>query len=200
MAITVPATKAVKAEALPEDNRNISEIWNDAVIQYNKIAGEEEGPDIAILTVRTQRNLQAIRDFGDKEMQKFNSWKDEGYKRAKVRKLFHKSINFIEAGSKQLVAVASTSFPPAVAIGMALSFVLSAFRARKADFDVVSNFFDDMNNFLDRVVLLENGLPRQTAFTNALMDVFTDLLSLCAIARKYILKGKFSMFGSIPKF
>lgn len=199
MTSTISATKAIQPEPLPDDRRTISAIWNDAISQYNKTAAELKETDRADLTTPTYRDLEAIKDFGNKEMQDFTFYVHRGRRRDKVMELFLKSIDLIDAGSKQLVAAASASFPPAVVIGTALSFVLSAFKSQKADFDVVANFFEDMNNFLHRVTIIEERVPKQRAYQNALMDVFTALLALCAIARKYIFKGKFSMYIPITE-
>lgn len=50
-----------------------------------------------------------------------------------------------------------------------------------------------MNNFLQRVSIIESRLPQKWAYQNALMDVFTALLKMCAFAQKFIEQGRFSM-------
>lgn len=61
-----------------------------------------------------------------------------------------------------------------------------------ADYDVVVVFFDGMNSFLQRVVILETRLPPHKAYQNCLMDVFTSFLTLTGYAHKYIELGRFS--------
>ena len=53
-------------------------------------------------------------------------------------------------------------------------------------------FFEDMNSFLQRIVILETRLPKYNAYQNCLMDVFTSFLNMCGFAHKYIELGRFS--------
>lgn len=53
-------------------------------------------------------------------------------------------------------------------------------------------FFEDMNSFLQRIVILETRLPTYNAYQNCLMEVFTSFLTMCGFAHKYIELGRFS--------
>jgi hypothetical protein len=69
---------------------------------------------------------------------------------------------------------------------------IQACRQVSADYDVVVVFFEDMNSFLQRIVILETRLPQYKAYQNCLMDVFTSFLQMCGYAHKYIELGRFS--------
>ena len=67
-----------------------------------------------------------------------------------------------------------------------------------SDYDIVMVFFEDMNSFLQRIVILETRLPKYDAYQNCLMDVFSAFLNMCAFAHKFIELGRFSklVFGA----
>ena len=104
-----------------------------------------------------------------------------------------KNIEFIDSGSQKLLSAASASFPPAVVISTAMTFVLTGCKSLSADYDAIANFFEDMNNFFERVSIIGTRVPEKTAYQNALIDVFISMLRLCAVARKFVMKGRFSM-------
>lgn len=177
---------AVKAE-LDADTRNISGLWNQAVQAYNATTG------IPLAAPHFKDTKDMIK-FGTEGAEQFQSWRHGDKRVDKLRSLFMQNIDFIEAGAKQLVAAASASFPPAAAIGTAMTLVLSGVKGQKADYDAVVNFFEDMNNFLQRVTIIEKRVPRKKAYQNALMDVFSSLLHMCAVAHKFIALGRFSTY------
>lgn len=191
MATTTPATEHIKAK-LQADSRDISVIWNEAISQYNETANQHKDTSRVALTTPSYKNTQVMLDFCHMEMQRFHFFRNGDKKVDRLRALFMQNIDLIDAGSKQLLTAVSASFPPALAISTAMTFVLTAFRSQRADYDIVANFFEDMNNFLQRVTIIEKRVPAKRAYTNALMDVFVALLQLCAIARKYILQKRFS--------
>lgn len=132
MASTIPDKKAIKAE-IEADPRNISAVWTEAITEYNTTANEDKKTADGVLTTRllslpNYKDTRAMKAFGEKEAQKFDKFRDSNGKIDKVRKLFMQNIDFIEAGSKQILGAVNTSFPPAVVISTAMTFVLSAFR------------------------------------------------------------------------
>lgn len=55
----------------------------------------------------------------------------------------------------------------------------------------IENFFGIMESFLQRLSLLEHKIPPQRAFQVHLINVFSALLKLSALARSYCSKGRF---------
>ncbi|KAM3425267.1 hypothetical protein BST61_g7215 [Cercospora zeina] len=135
-------------------------------------------------------NVNEMISFGAKEMNGFHSFRHNQKKVDKLRSLFMANIGYIESGAQQLVAAATPAFPPAAAIGTALTYMLSACKQVSADYDVVNAFFEDMNAFLQRITILESRLPAYPAYRNCLMDVFTSILKMCGFATKYIELGR----------
>ncbi|SPO05139.1 uncharacterized protein DNG_07825 [Cephalotrichum gorgonifer] len=70
---------------------------------------------------------------------------------------------------------------------------------------MIISFFDIMNSFLERISTLENRMPNEWQFRKFLVNVFSALLTLSAIARKCRQKGRLSKWakalvdGSDPK-
>lgn len=189
-------TKAIKAD-LDADSRDISVIWNDALINYNKSQSKDKKTAGVALTRPTHKDAQAMKEWGISEMQKFSFFRRGDPNTERLRTIFMQNIDYIQTGSTQLLSAVSTAFPPALAIGTAMTFVLTAFKSVTKDYDAVANFFEEMNSFLQRVSIIEKRVPQKKAYQNALMDVFASLLSLCAIARSYILRGKLRTSSSL---
>ncbi|KAL3299891.1 NACHT and TPR domain-containing protein [Colletotrichum asianum] len=64
---------------------------------------------------------------------------------------------------------------------------------------MVMVFFEDMNNFLQRIVILKTRLPKYNAYQNCLMEIFTSFLTVCGFAHKYIELGRFMGQQSNPR-
>ncbi|KAH6891532.1 hypothetical protein B0T10DRAFT_605777 [Thelonectria olida] len=175
-------------EELEGDTRDIAKLWKDALKSYKGVVGfdlEKKFDDV-----------QSMIDQGTKEMNNFHKFRHNEQKVDKLRSLFAANIDYLDKGAQQLLAAATPSFPPAAAIGTAVTYMLSACRQVSADYDVVIVFFEDMNSFLQRITILETRLPKYKAYQNCLMDVFTSFLSMCSFAHKYIELGRFKKWIS----
>ncbi|GFP58593.1 hypothetical protein TASIC1_0010040400 [Trichoderma asperellum] len=175
--------KNLAAEDIEKDNRDVADLWKEALKQYKGIVGFDLQPKF--------NNVQAMIDFGTGEMNAFHKFRHNSKKVDKLRSLFAANIDYIEKGAQQLISAATPAFPPAAAIGTAITYLLSACKQVSADYDVVVVFFEDMNSFLERVTILETRLPSHKAYQNCLMDVFTSFLTLTGYAHKYIELGRF---------
>lgn len=100
--------------------RDVADIWNDAIRQYQGIGGKDLKAGYAQFN-----SLDAMIDFGCKEMEAFHGFRYDGSKVAKLRGLFRDSMWLIEGGMQQVVAAATPAFPPAAAVGTALTYLLS---------------------------------------------------------------------------
>ncbi|UKZ89613.1 uncharacterized protein TrAFT101_004658 [Trichoderma asperellum] len=175
--------KKLAAEDIEKDNRDVADLWKEALKQYKGIVGFDLQPKF--------NNVEAMIDFGTGEMNAFHKFRHNSKKVDKLRSLFAANIDYIEKGAQQLISAATPAFPPAAAIGTAITYLLSACKQVSADYDVVVVFFEDMNSFLERVTILETRLPSHKAYQNCLMDVFTSFLTLTGYAHKYIELGRF---------
>ncbi|KAG6355490.1 hypothetical protein INS49_003452 [Diaporthe citri] len=145
--------------------RDVVDIWNDAIRQYQGIGGKDlkAGYD-------QFKSLNAMIDFGCKEMESFHGFRYDGTKVAKLRGLFKEGMWLIEGGMQQVNW---------------LTFG-QACKEMSADYDVVTTFFVDLTMFLRRMKILEKRLPEQGAFHDCVFDVFASLLRMCATATRYI--------------
>ncbi|KAI9151987.1 Short-chain dehydrogenase/reductase sthC [Paramyrothecium foliicola] len=175
-------------EELESDNRDVADLWKQALQNYKGIVGFD--------LERKFENVQGMIDYGTVQMQNFHKFRHNEKKVDKLRTVFASNLDLLEKGAQQLISAAAPAFPPAAAIGTALTFVLQACRTVSADYDVVVVFFDDMNSFLQRIVILESRLPSHKAYQNCLMEVFSSFLKMCGFAHKYIELGRFKKWIS----
>lgn len=178
------ATEPKIHESIKDDERDVSDLWHDALKKYQGIVG--------FSLERKFDSADAMVKFGASEMNKFHKFRHDEKKVDKLRSLLAANMDYIEAGTQQLVGAATPAFPPAAAIGTAVTYMLSACRQVSADYDIVVVFFEDMNSFLQRIVILESRMPKYKAYQNCLMDVFTAFLTMCGFAHKFIELGRFS--------
>ncbi|KAJ0132542.1 Uncharacterized protein HZ326_24373, partial [Fusarium oxysporum f. sp. albedinis] len=173
---------------LKNDNRDVADLWKEALKSYKSIVGFD--------LQRKFDNVQGMLDFGTDQMNNFHKFRHDKGKVDRLRTLFASNLDLVEQSANQIIAAAAPAFPPAAAIGTAMTFMLQACRAVSADYDMVIVFFDDMNSFLTRITILETRLPKYKAYQNCLMDVFTSFLTMCGIAHKYIELGRFKKWIS----
>ena len=108
--------QAIKKE-LESDNRNVAELWNDALRKYKGIVGED--------LQQRFTSVDAMIQFGTQEMNGFHKFRHNEKKVDKLRSLFAANLDYIEKGAQQLIAAATPAFPPAAAIGTALTYMLN---------------------------------------------------------------------------
>ncbi|KAI8239766.1 hypothetical protein K4K57_001185 [Colletotrichum sp. SAR 10_99] len=168
---------------LSTDDRDVKDLWQEALKGYQGIVG--------FSLERKFDNVQSMLDFGTEQMNKFHKFRHDKGKVDRLRTLLASNLDYVEKGANQIIDAASPAFPPAAAIGTALTYILQACRSVSADYDIVIVFFEDMNSFLQRISILESRLPQKRAYQNCLMEVFTSLLNMCGFAHKYIELGRF---------
>ncbi|EQB45411.1 NACHT and TPR domain-containing protein [Colletotrichum gloeosporioides Cg-14] len=168
---------------LSTDDRDVKDLWQEALKGYQGIVG--------FSLERKFDNAQSMLDFGTEQMNRFHKFRHDKGKVDRLRTLLASNLDYVEKGANQIIEAASPAFPPAAAIGTALTYILQACRSVSADYDIVIVFFEDMNSFLQRISILEARLPQKRAYQNCLMEVFTSLLNMCGFAQKYIELGRF---------
>ncbi|RSL71944.1 hypothetical protein CEP54_001048 [Fusarium duplospermum] len=178
----------VLQEELEGDGRDLVDLWNEALLDYQRSVG--------INLQAKYGNVKGIADFASKEMEKFKKFRHSKSKVDKLRSLLRDNLECIKRGTQQLATAATTAFPPAAAIGAALTCMITACHDVSSDFDVVVDFFEDMNSFLGRIVIIEKRVPNSKPYHICLMDVFTAFLSMSGIATKYIVLGRLKKWAS----
>lgn len=108
-------------EGLKNDSRNVADLWKEALKNYKGIVGFD--------LERKFDNVQQMVDQGTKEMNKFHRFRHNEKKVDKLRSLFAENLDYIEVGTQQLTKAAVPAFPPAAAIGTALTYLLSVSRS-----------------------------------------------------------------------
>lgn len=103
-------------EELEGDNRDVADLWNEALKSYKGIVGFDLKPQFA--------NVNAMIEFGGNEMAHFHKFRHNEKKVDKLRTLLGKNLDYLEKGAQQLVSAATPAFPPAAAIGTAITYMI----------------------------------------------------------------------------
>ncbi|KAK0373549.1 hypothetical protein CLIM01_09075 [Colletotrichum limetticola] len=164
--------------SLKNDNRDISDLWQEALKNYKGIVGFD--------LQRSFDNVQDMIKFANQEMERFHDYRHNKGKVDRLRSAFASSLGYVETAAQILVPAVEGAFPPAAAIGTALTLIIKGCRSVTVDYDILVVFFEDMNGFLNRIAILETRLPKHRAYQNCLMEVFVSMLTICGQGRKCI--------------
>ncbi|KAF5602224.1 hypothetical protein FPCIR_2009 [Fusarium pseudocircinatum] len=171
-----------------DDVHAIARLWQEALKGYKGVVGRD--------LTKGSANTQAMIDQATNDMKKFHKFRHDEKKVDKLRTILIENFQYIEAGTQQITAAASSSFPPAAAIGVALTYFMTACRQVSADYDTVTVFFEDMKSFLQRITILEARLPKSKHYRVCLLDVFASFLVMCGFAQKFVELGRFKKWIS----
>ncbi|EXF77365.1 hypothetical protein CFIO01_10138 [Colletotrichum fioriniae PJ7] len=163
---------------MKNDNRDISDLWQEALKNYKGIVGFD--------LQRSFRNVEDMIKSATQEMERFQDYRHNEGKVDRLRRAFASSLGYVETAAQILVPAAEGAFPPAAAIGTALTLIIKGCRSVTVDYDILIVFFEDMNGFLKRIAILETRLPKHRAYQNCLMEVFVSMLTMCGQGRKCI--------------
>jgi fungal STAND N-terminal Goodbye domain len=169
------------AEPMGDEASDLGEMWKQALAEYTAESG---GKDLRP-TNSSQWNMGRILADQEEQLQLFSVFRHDKGRVDKLRTLVSKNSAIIQSVASNIATAASGAFPPSAAILTAFNCVMNASKAVSDDYDMIVQFFDIVNSFLERVSMLEDRIPDMRPFQLHLMKVFKSLLVLCAIARKY---------------
>lgn len=109
--------------------------------------------------------------------------------------MINRNADIVQGVSNNVACAASLAFPPSSVILTAFTLVLTASKHVSDDYDLIEGFFRMMQSFLQRLSLLENMIPRERNFQICLINVFSSLLKLSAIAQTYRKSNRFSKWA-----
>lgn len=113
---TMAPEKPNLPDDLKDDNRDVADLWKDALKAYKGIVGFD--------LEKKFDNVEAMIKQGTHEMNNFHKFRHNEKKVDKLRTLFATNVDYIEKGAQQLIAAAVPTFPPAAAIGTAITYML----------------------------------------------------------------------------
>ena len=184
----------------PGEETDIGTLWQEALIRYY----EECGTDLRAVPP-SRLNIDHIRAEQDHQLLLFGEYRHNKGKLDKLRSLISKNSEIVVGVATHIADAASAAFPPSAAILTAFNYVMNASKVVSEDYDMIISFFDVMNSFLERVSMLESRMPSEWQFRRFLINVFSAMMTLSAIARKCRQKGRLSKWakalidGSDPK-
>lgn len=112
-----------------------------------------------------------------------------------MRHLIVENSEYILKGAEVLANSASAAFPPSSAILTALTWVMKASGSVSKDYDKIQVFFEELNEFLQRVGMIEKTVPKFTGYRLHLMNVFTVVMKILGLATKATKEGRLKRFG-----
>lgn len=110
-------------------------MWAEALRAYKGVLGRD-----------LRKSFRSVDDMvanGVEQMNAFHKWRHNEKKVDKLRSLFMQNVDFIEKGAQHLVDAASPTFPPAAAIGTAMTFILTV---RNQNMNIASSTRSTLNN------------------------------------------------------
>jgi hypothetical protein len=173
---------------MDDETSELGRMWRDALANYKR----ECGVDLS----RGSWNSASIEADAQRQLDRFKAYRHNDGVVDKLRSFVNSNSAIIQKVAENVLNAASASFPPSAAIVTALNMSLGASKAVSEDFDLIVTFYGAMNSFLERLSLLEDRVPKDRAYRKFLMNVFSDLLEICAIAQKY----RDQDFGRIRKW
>ena len=184
----------------PDEETDLGTLWEEALIKYY----EECGTDLRTLPA-SRLNITHIKAEQEHQLLLFSDYRHDKGKLDKLRSLVAQNSDIVIGVATHIANAASAAFPPSAAILTAFNYVMNASRAVSEDYDMIVSFFDVMNSFLERISMLESRMPGEWQFRRFLVNVFSAMMTLSAIARKCRLKGRLARWakalvdGSDPK-
>ena len=116
----VAVVKPPLPEDLQGDERDVADLWKEALRNYKGVVGYDLQPKF--------NNVKEMVDYGTDQMNNFHKFRHNDKKVDHLRSLFAANLDYIEKGAQQLIAAAVPAFPPAAAIGTALTYLLGVRR------------------------------------------------------------------------
>lgn len=113
----VTVEQRITKSELDNDRRDVKDLWAEALRAYKGVLGRD--------LRRAYRNIDDMVANGVEQMNNFHKWRHNEKKVDKLRTLFTQNIDLIGTGAQKLADAASSSFPPAAAIGTAMTFILA---------------------------------------------------------------------------
>ncbi|KAH7141733.1 hypothetical protein EDB81DRAFT_760586 [Dactylonectria macrodidyma] len=183
-----------------DEETDLGTLCQEALIRYY----EECGTDLRTLPA-SHLNIAHIKAEQKHQLLLFCEYRHDKGKLDRLRTLVAQNSDTVVGVAINIANTASAAFPPSAALLTAFNYVMNASRAVSEDYEMIVSFFDVMNSFLERISMLESRMPGEWQIRRFLVNVFSAMMTLSAIARKCRLKGRLSRWaealvdGSDPK-
>ena len=173
------------------NKKSITEEWDEALDTFKDVSDMDirkhlsYGKSIEIMLKEQQEQLFAFKDFRNNE--------------SSLRKLgstLNDNSNYVITAAEQFCNLASVAFPPASAILLSFTWIISASQRVSDDLNLIESFFALMQCFLRRLCILKGKIPSEIEFQRALVMVFSSMLTMSGLARYYRHKGRFKLWVS----
>lgn len=177
--------------ALVTGRSDVAALWDEALDSYTKIAEVDIRGVLSSLSNTTNINAEL-----QNQLESFKGFRHDKGMVDMFRTIIADNANYIQAVANQVANAATAAFPPSSAILTAFTYVMTASKHVSEDYNTIQSFFDMMKSFLRRLALLEGKIPPREEFQRDLINVFSSILTISALAYSYRQKGRFKAWAA----
>jgi hypothetical protein len=167
-----------------ENATDIASLWQHALQEYCTASG---------LDFRSMKKFHSFAEIeADQTVQKnFIQFREGGGKFAKLSSTINANADQILSGAKYIADAASAAFPPSAAILTALTYVMKVSKDVSKDYDMLMNFFGELESLLKRISMMESHLSKSPeAFTSHILRVFVAIMQMLGLATRAVAEGR----------
>ena len=163
-------------------SKQFAEIWQTAVLNYERIAGKTLG-DLDLKGLQTVSDLERKLQSQSESMDQFRA------KRAKLFKVMRNAMLPVEMIGQLAGGDVSVAFPPSSFVFGAVSYLITAAKNVSSAYDKIEDLMSLLADFTVRLQVYD----RQTLspqLRTKLAEVLATLLEIFALARRIIKRGR----------
>ncbi|KAG9204911.1 hypothetical protein G6514_010145 [Epicoccum nigrum] len=179
--------------ASKQSKTSLVDLWEQAFNNYNQVV-EKEGTKrnlrLRLDALKAGGLVQSIDDVKravDDSSKAFRKYRNSGSTVEKVREFIGDSLRFVSVVGDNVVAAASTAFPPAGAIWTVATFAIKACQAQSEDYDQLLALIGETGNLLKTIKIIETTLPDCESYTKFITEALTAIIGVFAVQTKLML-------------
>jgi hypothetical protein len=179
--------------ASKQPKTSLADLWEQAFKNYNQVV-EKEGTKrnlrLRLDAFKAGSLVQSIDDVKkavDDSSKAFRKYRNSGSTVEKVRSFIGDSLRFVSVVGDNVVAAASTAFPPAGAIWTVVTFAIKACQAQSEDYDQLLALIGETGNLLKTIKIIETTLPDCESYTEFVTEALTAIIGVFAVQTKMML-------------
>ncbi|KAF1913085.1 ankyrin repeat-containing domain protein [Ampelomyces quisqualis] len=174
------------------DDDRISDLWEDALDRYEKVAPKRSRRDQNLLmTLKTPESLEAYLEKHESSFRLFRT------KHGKLTKRLMTCIKpFMTLSDMISAAVSASPFAPASTVVGAVCFVLKAAEGVSEVYDWIEELFDKLRDFTVRLDKYAQGVFPE-GFRDKVVEIFGCILEVLACAEKAIKDGRWKKYAAV---
>lgn len=179
---------------------SLAVLWEKAFQEYNEQV-EKEGSKRNLRLRLDQFNIgglvgsiEDVKNAVDESSKAFQKYRHSGSTGDKVREYIGSHLSFVQTVGDNVVASASTAFPPAGAIWTVATFAIKACQAQSEDYNSLLALIGETGNFLKTIQIIEVNFPDCKGYTEFVTETLTAIIGVFAVQTKLMLMKRPMVF------